>query len=217
MTGAATNTLYLFHDPMCSWCWGYRPVSDRLQEALPSRFRLEKVLGGLAPDSDKPMPDELKQKLPQTWRRIHDMLGTKFNFDFWTACAPRRSTYPACRAVIAADYQNAGEQMIDAIQRAYYLRAMNPSDIETLETLAAELDLNVEKFAASIRSVETEEELKRQVTFARRAPISGFPSLCLDIDGQLVPVVQDYRSHETTIEHAEQLLAASMAADSSPQ
>lgn len=209
MTEPDTNTLYFFHDPMCSWCWGYRPVSDRLQEELPERFRLEKILGGLAPDSDKPMSDELKEKLPEAWQRIHEMLGTQFNFDFWTACEPRRSTYPACRAVIAAGYQNAGEQMIDAIQRAYYLRAMNPSDTETLEILAAELNLNVEKFSASIRSVETEEELKRQVAFARRAPISGFPSLCLEIDGQLVPVIQDYQSHTATIEHAEELLAAS--------
>lgn len=209
MTTPATYTLYLFHDPMCSWCWAYRPVSDKLQETLPGQFRLEKILGGLAPDSDKPMSDALMKTLPQTWQRIHDMLGTEFNLDFWTSCAPRRSTYPACRAVIAADYQNAGDQMIDAIQKAYYLGAMNPSDVETLEALAAELNLNTEKFAASMRSVETEEELKRQVTFTRRAPISGFPSLCLDIDGQLTPVVQDYRSHTATIEHAQQLLAAS--------
>ncbi len=203
-------TLYFYHDPMCSWCWGYRPTSDRLLANLPENIKVEKVLGGLAPDSDQPMPDDLKEKLPQAWRRIHDMLGTEFNFDFWTKCSPRRSTYPACRAVIAADYQNSGDEMINAIQRAYYLRAMNPSDLETLETLATELQLNTKKFAESIRSDETEHELKRQVAFARRSPIRGFPSLCLDLDGQLVPVVQDYKSHVATLDHIEDLISTKM-------
>lgn len=181
-------------------------MSDALADELPDHLRLERILGGLAPDSDQPMPDEMQQKLPQAWRRIHDMLGTEFNHDFWTQCSPRRSTYPACRAVIAADYQNAGVQMTDAIQRAYYLRAMNPSDLETLDSLAGELGLNEEKFAAAIRSDEADFELKRQVAFARRSPISGFPSLCLDLDGQLFPVVQDYKSHQATFDHIEELL-----------
>lgn len=201
-----TATLYFYHDPMCSWCWGYRPVSDQLAVRLPDYIRLEKVLGGLAPDSDEPMPAELQEKLPQTWRRINEMLGTEFNFDFWTECAPRRSTYPACRAVIAAGYQNAADEMTDAIQRAYYLRAMNPSDIDTLETLAGELDLGAEKFADDVRSAETEHELKRQVAFARRSPISGFPSLCLEFAGELVPVLQDYNSVEPTLAQVRELV-----------
>ncbi|MFT6977114.1 MAG: putative protein-disulfide isomerase, partial [Shewanella psychromarinicola] len=24
------TTLYYVHDPMCSWCWGYRPTWDTL-------------------------------------------------------------------------------------------------------------------------------------------------------------------------------------------
>jgi len=202
-------TLYFYHDPMCSWCWGYRPTSDLLVENLPDNVRVEKILGGLAPDSDKPMPDEMQKKLPQAWRRIHDMLGTEFNYDFWTNCSPRRSTYPACRAVIAAAFQNSADEMTDAIQRAYYLRAMNPSDLETLEMLAAELELNTEKFSADIRSAETEHELKRQVSFARRSPISGFPSLCVELDGQLTPVLQDYRDYTATLTHLATLMGDS--------
>ena len=201
-------TLYFYHDPMCSWCWGYRPISDQLQANLPQHLKVEKILGGLAPDSDKPMPAELQDKLPATWRRIHSLLGTEFNFAFWDVCKPRRSTYPACRAVIAADYQNAGDAMTDAIQRAYYLRAMNPSDRETLELLAAELGLRTEKFALDLCSDETEHELKRQVMFARRSPISGFPSLCLDLDGELLRVTQDYKDYSVTLKHVDELLAA---------
>ncbi len=191
---------------MCSWCWGYRPVSDQLFGQLPDEVRLVKIVGGLAPDSDEPMPDHLRVGLPKGWRRIRDMLGTEFNFDFWTKCKPRRSTYPACRAVLAAAMQDKYDEMTDAIQRAYYLRAMNPSDLETLELLAEEIDLDSKIFARDIRSVEIEEELQEQVAFSRRSPIDGFPSLVLELGGQLIPIARDYKNPAPTIAHISHLL-----------
>jgi len=192
---------------MCSWCWGYRPVSDRLCAELPESVRLVKIVGGLAPDSDQPMPPELLEKLPLAWSRIQGMLGTEFNFEFWTKCNPRRSTYPACRAVLAAGKQDKYDDMIDAIQRAYYLRAMNPSDLETLEALAKELGLDNEKFASDIRSDDIEQALQQQVRFARNSPIDGFPSLVLDRDGELTTVTRDYKDHRPTLAHIDKLLS----------
>lgn len=199
--------LFFYHDPMCSWCWGYRPVSDRLVSSLPDDVRLVKIVGGLAPDSDDPMPQNLLEGLPKAWHKIHELLGTEFNFDFWSKCKPRRSTYPACRAVLAAGNQDKYDQMIDAIQRAYYLRAMNPSDTDTLELLAGELDLDAEQFARDIRSAEIEAELQRQVDFSRQSPIDGFPSLVLDISGKLIAVARDYEDPQPTLDHIKALMS----------
>jgi len=204
-------TLYFFHDPMCSWCWGYRPVSDRLLACLPNEVELVKMVGGLAPDSDEPMSSELREKLPGAWQRIHDLLGTEFNFDFWTQCKPRRSTYPACRAVLAAGKQYRYDEMIDAIQRAYYLRAMNPSDLETLEKLASELGLDALRFADDIRSPIIDAMLREQVALARHSPIDGFPSLVLDIGGDKTFVTRDYTNHKPSLDHIERLLSGSQA------
>ncbi|WP_438887864.1 hypothetical protein, partial [Bacillus cereus group sp. Bc248] len=70
------------------------------------------------------MPPEMQQKLEGIWKQIERQLGTKFNYDFWKLCTPVRSTYQSCRAVIAAGFQDSYEQMLEAIQHAYYLRAM---------------------------------------------------------------------------------------------
>ncbi len=198
---------------MCSWCWGYRPTAERLFADLPANVRLEKVLGGLAPDSDQPMSQHLRVALPDAWKRIQAMLGTEFNFDFWTDCKPRRSTYPACRAVIAAGRQDHADAMILAIQHAYYLRAMNPSDIETLVALAAEMHLDTQRFAADLESTATEQEFARQVNFTRQSPTNGFPSLAIELGGQLTPVIQDYKCHTTTLEHIASLLATHSVGD----
>ncbi len=195
------NTLYYIHDPMCSWCWGYRPTAELLFANLPEGVVRENVLGGLAPDSDEPMSEELLERIPGHWRTIHEMLGTEFNFDFWTKCQPRRSTYPACRAVIAAAKQDREADMILAIQQAYYLNAMNPSDTETLEALAKELNLDSGRFGVDLGSPDTEAELQRQLDLTRRLPINGFPSLVLGNGNQLAPLRLNYKDHMETLNH----------------
>jgi len=134
-TSALAVKLFYVHDPMCSWCWAFKPSLDTLRKELPDRIHVIKLLGGLAPDSEQPMSKETQSFVQGNWHEIQRRVpNTEFNFDFWTRCQPRRSTYPACRAVIAARLQ--GEQYDDemtlAIQRAYYLQAKNPSNKETL-------------------------------------------------------------------------------------
>lgn len=197
-------TLYYYHDPMCSWCWGFRPTAEQLFSRLPQGIKRVNILGGLAPDSDTAMPAEQQLAIQGHWRHIEELLGTSFNHDFWSNCKPRRSTYPACRAVIAAAQQAREEAMIESIQNAYYLRAMNPSDTETLEILARELKLDLDRFCTDLNSSRTRKELLQQVGFARRSPIQGFPSLVLEHDGQLTPIKLDYSSPNTTLDQLQQ-------------
>ena len=82
-------TLYYYHDPMCSWCWGYRPTLQKLFSSLPEGVTRTNIVGGLAPDSDQPMPEAQRAAIAGYWRRIEDMLGAEFNHDFWTRCEPR--------------------------------------------------------------------------------------------------------------------------------
>lgn len=194
------SILYYVHDPMCSWCWGYRPTWDALRQALPEDVQQVNVVGGLAPDSDEPMPLEQQKLIAGYWRRIAEELGTKFNFDFWTNCAPRRSTYPACRAVLAAAVQDAEEAMINAIQHAYYLRAMNPSDASTLIELAKDIGLDAKRFAGDLASEGIRHELERHFALRRSIDVYSFPSLVLQIGQETYPVPLDYQGHQISAE-----------------
>jgi putative protein-disulfide isomerase len=192
--------LYYVHDPMCSWCWGYRPVWLKLRDALPKEVQMVMVLGGLAPDTDQLMPEEMQQAIEGHWRKIQSMLGTTFNFDFWTSCQPRRDTYKASRAVIAAAEHGLEEEMNHAIQRAYYMRAMNPSEPETLAQLAGEIGLDKDAFRPALVSEKTEKEFRSQVNLARRLGVRSFPSLVLKTEDQFNPVLLDYRDHLKTLD-----------------
>ena len=187
--------LYYVHDPMCSWCWAFEPTRQRLFEALDGRVEIRRLLGGLAPDTDLPMPPEMRQMLQQTWQRIqHVVPGTEFNFDFWRDNQPRRSTYPANRAVIAARRQ--GDQydasMTARIQRAYYLEAKNPSDDEVLIDLAGDLGLDAGVFAADLAADSTRQRLLDEIRQGRALGIDSFPSLALETPVGIYPIGLDY-------------------------
>ena len=197
---------------MCSWCWGYRPVWTALKQHLPAQVRVVNILGGLAADSDEAMSQETQQAIQGYWHKIHNLLGTEFNFDFWHNNKPRRSTYKACRAVIAATNQGQEEAMIKAIQQGYYLRAMNPSETDVLIQLAKEIGLNATKFEIDLESRETHKKLSEQIQFTRQSPISGFPSLALSVSAcgsELRSVKKDYHDYRVTLDHILELLKQS--------
>jgi putative protein-disulfide isomerase len=204
-------TLYYIHDPMCSWCWGYRPIWDALQRALPNVVDVVYVAGGLASDSNEAMPKAQQQMIQQHWRTIESKLGTRFNFNFWQENTPRRSTFNACRAAIAADKQGYQAQMVDAIQQAYYLRALNPSDVEVLITLAKELndnsaDFNLAAFINSINSEDVEQELQKQISLARALSQQGFPSLVLEVNGKRQQIPVNYTDHHITLDLIQEII-----------
>jgi putative protein-disulfide isomerase len=202
-------TLYYVHDPMCSWCWGFEPTRARLFAALDGRLTITRLVGGLAPDSEEPMPDAMRQGLQQTWRRIQQMIpGTEFNFAFWADCAPRRSTYPANRAVIAARMQGADfdQPMTAGIQRAYYLEARNPSDNETLIALAADIGLDVERFARDLVDRATQQKLLAEILVSRRLGIDSFPSLAVVSAGNLTHIGLNYTDADAMLDQIEGLI-----------
>ncbi|MFT5396832.1 MAG: putative protein-disulfide isomerase [Gammaproteobacteria bacterium] len=188
---------------MCSWCWAFRPSLLFLLGGLPKEIVVVRLLGGLAPDSEEPMPDETQLLVQGHWQTIEQQVpATKFNYDFWTKCAPRRSTYLSCRAVIAA--RNQGQEfdakMTFAIQQAYYLQARNPSDNSTLVKLSDELGLDKDRFAQDINSLETNETLRQEIKLSRRLSLNSFPSLLLDYGEKQLRINPDYINADAMLE-----------------
>ena len=201
-----SKTLYYSHDPMCSWCWAFRPAFNTLIEKLPKEINVIRLLGGLASDSDIAMPDNIREYVLQNWRAIEKKVPeTKFNYDFWEQCKPRRSTYPACRAVIAARKQKNkfDTKMTLAIQKAYYLQARNPSDYETLIELAGEIGADKTKFSKDVASSETDKILKEEIQQSKSLELKSLPSLVFVNGEKKIKIEPDYLDAEVMLDKIE--------------
>jgi putative protein-disulfide isomerase len=201
--------LFYIHDPMCSWCWGFAGVAEQLFTSLPATVTVHRLLGGLAADNEQPMPEELQKSIQENWIRIENKIpGVKFNFDFWHLCQPRRSTYPACRAVIAARLQgdDYDEAMTARIQQAYYEEARNPSDINTLVELAIDLGLDQHRFRDDLSATRTQQTLMDEIQFSRELHADSFPSLVFMAGDSVWPVAIDYLDASPMLELIEMFL-----------
>lgn len=196
-------------DPMCSWCWAFSPVYQAVKARF-SELDHHLLLGGLAPDSDEPMPESQQRYIRGIWRNIEQSTGTGFNHDFWNKCQPRRSTYPACRAVMVAREQS-GElagQMLRAIQQAYYQQAKNPSDLETLQDCAQQVGLAEPDFSDRMQQVWDDCVLEEEVDFVQRLGVQGFPTLILKQGQQWLALPVDYKDSDALISVIESRLVA---------
>lgn len=164
------------------------------------------VLGGLAPDTNEPMPSDMRAYVQQAWDAVEATTGATLDRRFWDGRNPdiRRSTYPSCRAVVLARREGKERAMFDAIQAAYYQEARNPSNADVLADCAESvgLELSREGFLQALDAADAQAELDQDFTLRRELDANTFPSLALSGGAIPGPGVVLHRGWGT----AEQLL-----------
>ena len=196
-------------DPMCGWCYGFQPELDEFL-ALHPDARVDWIMGGLAPDTDQPMDEGLKQTISSYWYQIEQRTRVSFNHEFWQLNTPYRSTYPACRAVIAAERIKPGSagQMVKAIQSAYYLNAQNPALRNTLVECAINIGFNDAEFLQMLTSDETAQQLEQHLNITQQLQVRGFPALFyLHNDNQLYPLALGFSTAKELLQQFNRITA----------
>lgn len=204
------NILIYVHDPMCSWCYGFRPTWKALKALLPDGLPVVSVLGGIAGDSKVAMPDEMVDYLKRTWDRIESTCGVSFNHDYWKQTPPPpRTTFISCRAVVAAErIAGRGEAFNERIQDAYYQEAKNVWDPKVLCDLASAFGFNRDRFKSELESEEVRAVHSEQQQLAQRLKVEGYPSVLLIREGEAFPITVRHGGPDTMAEDISDLLTA---------
>lgn len=203
------NTLYYVYDPMCSWCYAFEESLAEIKLKLPALISFKPILGGLAPDSITPMPAETQAMVQRAWHQIeHTVPSIQFNFDFWSKNTPYRSTYPACRAILAANFQGKGfsNAMRKSIQQAYYQNAQNPSLSPTLLHCAESINLDSKQFSIDFSSEKANDLLLEEINFSRSLNANSYPSLRLVLNKETYTIPVNYTQAEASLQKIQQLI-----------
>jgi putative protein-disulfide isomerase len=182
--------LWYFADPMCSWCWGFSPVIESVRETYRDRMAIALVLGGLRPGETEPMTTAARQDILQHWHHVHERTGQTFDFNNALPDGFIYDTEPASRAVVAIGTLNPTLifPLFKAIQTAFYAEARDVTQIAVLTDLATRLGIDASHFLASFDSETTRNKTRAHFKHARQAGVSGFPTLILQRDAQLLPI-----------------------------
>ncbi len=93
--------------------------------------------------------------------------------------------------MVARD-QNLEKEMAAQIQQAYYLKAQNPSDLDTLAQCAVKIGLKEDGFLKAMEHCKKAEVLEQEVQIARQLGLNSFPSLALVMANQIIQIPLDY-------------------------
>ena len=176
MTG---RHLIYIADPMCSWCWGFAPVIEAVQEHFSARLPLRLLLGGLAVGTTKVLKEAGKQDIRHHWEHVAELTGQPFDFDFFEREGFVYDTEPACRAVVAARRLRPDRALafLSHLHRAFYTKNQHVTEQATLVDLAAEFGFERRQFELVSSAAETVEETRADFQTTRRFGIDGYPTL----------------------------------------
>ncbi|MBT8216133.1 MAG: DsbA family protein [Acidimicrobiia bacterium] len=185
-------------DPMCSWCWGFAPVLERMTEVYEIPIRV--VVGGLRPGPDANELDEaLARTLAHHWEQVAHASGQPFDHTF----LERRDGWvydtevPAIAVVTMRQLQP--ESTLDfhtRLQQEFYAQAVDITDRAVYPALLEGFDVDRDDFLSRFSSEEARASAWHDFAEARSYGASGFPTLLVRDGDEYGIVTRGYLSTE---------------------
>ena len=186
-------------DPMCSWCWGFAPVMEKLRESYRDEIDFSLVLGGLRSSGEMRWDTSAKAYLKSHWQQVAQKTGQPFDETLFAKAEFDYDTYPTCKAVVSVRELlglEAAFGYLHAIQKAFYSQGIDVGNPRLLQGYYEQLFGNSGKFAFFFRSERAELLTAHDFAKARSMGATAFPSVVIiDDDGHMV-CQKGYRSFE---------------------
>lgn len=191
----STRLVYVA-DPMCSWCWGFAPVLQRLHEDFD--LLVEVIVGGLRPGTGAEALDSgLRTYLQSTWTRIAQLTEQPFDFSPLEWEGWIYDTELPALAVVAARWLAPEREleMFMRLQRAFYAEAIDVTSEDAYPPLVESVGLDVDAFRARMSSEENRRVAWKDFERARALGVNGFPALFLIAGGSGTVLTAGYRPY----------------------
>jgi len=192
------KTLWYVADPMCSWCWGFSPVVERIRQEYGDRLRMELLLGGLRAGTKTPMLSQQREEILHHWHAVQHATGQPFSFEGAMPEGFIYDTEPASRAIVAASRisPDAVFPFLKTIQSAFYVDQQDVTRQEILERLAVVAELDAQLFSQVFESETVKELTLTHFRQARQWGVHGFPAVIGQKGPDYVVLTRGYCSFE---------------------
>jgi putative protein-disulfide isomerase len=184
-------------DPMCSWCWAFDPVLEKLDERY--TFPMRTVVGGLRPGpSAEALDDRMRGYLLHHWEEIAERTGQPFDHRQLDREGWVYDTEMCARAVVTMREMAPGSTrpFFSRLQRAFYAEAVDITDPTEYPALLAEFDVDVDSFMTRLLDESSKQAAWADFSEARRLSASGFPTLLVRTGDELAIVSRGYAPYE---------------------
>ncbi len=190
--------LLYFSDPMCSWCWGFSPIMNRLKTRFEQQIPCSTVMGGLHTGESPALVEEYRNILQQHWREVEAKTGQPFDYQRAAPLGSVYNTEPPSRALVlvrrlAPHYEF---EYLWSLQKAFYQDACDLSEVTILIDLAKEYGVEESAFVERFDSPTLKMATNMDFQLAREIQARAFPCIVLRADHDYTFVSVGYQEYE---------------------
>jgi len=174
-------------DPMCSWCWGFHPVIEKLRKEHNGRCTFSLVVGGLRSKGQMVWNEENRNYLRHHWNAVSKKTGQPFVPSILNRTHFEYDTYPACKAVVTVRELWGNEEAFKYLAKIQYAFYAEGKDITSKAVLWSYVTQDKELFSNFYQSPRAEILMQNDFSKARVMGANAFPSVVkIDEDGHMV-------------------------------
>ena len=212
-----TPALIYFADPMCSWCWGFSPVFERLRREFAADFEFSLIMGGLYPSASAPLDESSKAAIRDHWDHVYEASAQRFDYRFFERDGFVYNTEPPCRAVVTAREFAPGSEfsMLERVHSAFYADNLDVTESATLADVAVAVGFERSEFLAHFDEEKARLATGNDFAITQSASIQGFPALIAGAQqgsGPLTAITIGFQPYDTIAELLRRWLEEARAA-----
>jgi putative protein-disulfide isomerase len=183
---------------MCSWCWGFSPVLQRIKHDYDAVAPLRVVVGGLHAFDTEPMSDDYKATIRRHWQQVAQATGQPFNYAFFDRDGFVLDTEPACRASVTVRGVKPESLLAfyESIHKGYYVENTDTTALETFMRYAEREGIDGDAFVRAFASDAMKQETLGDFHWCQQVGVSGFPTVVLREDDRMAALTIGYQPFE---------------------
>lgn len=193
----STQLIYIL-DPMCSWCWGFNPVMQKvLKQAQAAGVKVTLRVGGLRTGEQALLDESKRAYILQHWRAVAETTGQPFDFEKALPSGFLYNTEPACRALVVARQLDDTRlfAFLDRLQQAFYQDASDITQPSILRELAVQAGYDSDVFCDVFDAPETQTATQDEFAWVSNLAVRGFPTLLAQHQQQYALITNGYQSY----------------------
>lgn len=204
-------TLIYVYDPLCSWCYGFHPVVQKLAVRFKNDLHIRIIPGGLAVGENAQTIQEGYRFIKKAHHKIEKTTGVTFGDNFKLLAdegSYLMDSEPACIAqtVINTIAPNIALKFAGSMQHALYVHGKSLNHLETFVDILKDFDVDLDIFNDRYNNLATKKETHQQFEWCKKNGASVFPTLLLKIGDEFGVMAQGYRPFDTIESHLHHLL-----------
>ncbi len=198
MAEASRSIIYI-GDPMCSWCWGFVPVLEKIQAEFGEYAEFKTIVGGLRPGIHaQRMTTSVGDMIRSHWEHVEEASGQPFDYSFFDRKDFLYDTEPAAKAVVTVRHLKPEVEFdfFKDLQRAFYTKNIDITLPGSYLPYLAKYDISESDFQSHYDSIDIRKATTADFQQAKEYGVRGFPSVILRSDAKLGLLTAGYQSYD---------------------